>query len=190
MHLDVVIEDKTHRVEIPDGMLTEAEDFFQKMDRDMDHGWQMGPEFIEQPDRMQRCQIAANKLLTSISGENQLLSHLMAAYILKRLPGVQRVNIDTFGEMLHTEFEFESAAGTGRSTGTAAPRPTFSETEARAVAEKDVSEIYKVGKAWRFAMYDRGSGQWTESPFLPTEDEARRVRDEARTRLIARLQQA
>lgn len=188
MHLDVVIEDKTHRVEIPDGMLTEAEDFFQKMDRDMDHGWQMGPEFIEQPDRMQRCQIAANKLLTSISGENQLLTQLMAAYILKRLPGVKQVNIDTFGEMLHTEFEFEGAAA--RSTGAAGRRPTLSEPEARALAEKDVSEIYKVGKAWRFAMYDRGNGQWTESPFLPTEDEARRMRDEARTRLIARLQQA
>lgn len=106
MKLDVVIDNKTFSVEIPETMLDEAEEFFRKMDRDMDHGWQMGPEFIENPDAAKRCQIAANKLLVSVSTQNQLMIQLMAAYILKRMPGIRTVNIDTSGEMLGTELLF------------------------------------------------------------------------------------
>lgn len=189
MKLDAVIDDRTHRIDIPAEMLDEGEEFFAKMDRDMDRGWQMGPEFVEHPDTVQRCQIVANKLLTSHAVENRLMVQLMAAYIVKRLPNVKVVNIDTDGEMLHTEFLYEENAHRTR-PGAAAPRRTLSEDDARSQVEKDVSQIYKVGKAWRFAMFDRSSGQWTESPFLPTEEEAQRMRTEACNRLLASLQRA
>ena len=185
MKLDAVIDDQTHRIDIPAEMLDEGEEFFARMDRDMDRGWQMGPEFVEHPDTVQRCQIVANKLLTSHAVENRLMVQLMAAYIVKRLPNVKAVNIDTDGEMLNTEFRY--AQGT---PAAAAPRRALSDDEARSQVEKDVSQIYKVGKAWRFAMFDRGSGQWTESPFLPTEEEAQRMRTEACNRLLASLQRA
>ena len=116
MNLDVIIDSRTHRIEVPQDMLDEGEAFFQKMDRDMDGGWQMGSEFVESPDTAQRCQVAANKLLVSVSAQNKLLVQLMAGYILKRMPGVKSVEIDTAGEMLNTEFIFEENARS-------APRP-------------------------------------------------------------------
>src|SRR3970282_1739095 len=101
MKLNVVVDDRLYSIKVPPDMLREAEEFFRKMDRDMDRGWQMGPEFIENPDKVQRCQIAANKLLTSLSAANETMITLMAGYIFKRLPGVTGVRIDTGGGMAH-----------------------------------------------------------------------------------------
>ena len=185
MKLDVIIDDKTHRIETPSGMLEDAEEFFQKMDRDMDHGWQMGPEFVERPNADQRCQIAANKLLTAHAAQNELMMQLMAAYILKRRPGVQAVNIDTSGEMLGTELIFET--GARRATRSAPAAGPLSAAEAQAQADKDVSPVYKVGRSWRFAIYDRSSDRWLESPFTDSEDEAKRQRDQTHARLLQSL---
>lgn len=184
MKLDVIIDDKTHRIEIPEGMPEQAGDFFRKMDRDMDQGWQMGPEFVEHPDSAQRCQIAANKLLTSHAERNVLLTQLMASYILAHLPGVQAVNIDTTGQMLGTEFIFENGS---RRASRAASVAVLPENEARARADQDVSPVYKVGRSWRFAVYDRLSDRWLESPITDSEDEARRQRDQMHARLLQTL---
>ncbi len=103
MQLQIIINDKTSTIEIPEALLDEAEDFFQKMDRDMDRGWQMGPEYIENLTNTNRCQIAADKILQAVDTRNHNLLLLMAGYILKRLPGTTGINIDTNGEMLNTE---------------------------------------------------------------------------------------
>ena len=200
MKLDVIIDSKTLRITVPQNMLDEGEEFFQKMDRDMDGGWQMGPEFVESPDPAQRCQIAANKLLVSVSAQNELLVQLMAAYILRRLPDIKAVDIDTAGEMLNTELVFEEQAHalainpTARDGGSAGnagavfrPKSGLNEADARARAETDVSQVYKVGKAYRFATYDHASGRWLESPFAATEDEAKQQRDAACARLAGKL---
>lgn len=184
MKLDIVIEDQTYPVEIPPTLLDEAEDFFRKMDADMDRGWQMGMEFIEQPNAMQRCQIAANKLATSHAAENALVVRLMAAYILKRQPGVTSVMIDTAGDMQGTELIFGKEAP----RATPAPRMHLSEAEARAKADKDVSPVYKVGRVWRFAVYDASQDRWLESPFADSEAEAQQQRDRAHTQVMRHLQ--
>jgi hypothetical protein len=190
MKLDVIIDSKTHRIEVPQDMLAEGETFFQKMDRDMDSGWQMGPEFVESPDTAQRCQIAANKLLVSVSAQNKLLVELMAGYILKRLPGIKSVEIDTSGEMLNTEFIFEeNARSAPRPVGSKHPETGLNETEARVKAENDVSQVYKVGKAFRFAVHDHASGSWVESPFSPSEEQAKQLRAEACARMAEKLMQ-
>jgi len=200
MKLDVIIDSKTHRIEVPQNMLDDGEDFFQKMDRDMDGGWQMGPEFVESPTPVQRCQIAANKLLVSISAQNKLLVQLMAAYILRRMPNIQAIEIDTTGEMLNTDLIFDRQFQT-RSTSpihglveptTNAPDVTLAnravkepgQFDARTNTESDVSQVYKVGKAYRFATYDRASGRWVESPFAATEEEAKKMREAACALLI------
>lgn len=103
MQLQIIINDKTSTIEIPEALLDEAEDFFQKIDRDMDRGWQMGPEYIENLTNINRCQIAADRILQAVDTRNQNLLLLMAGYILKRLPGTTGVNIDTSGEMLNTK---------------------------------------------------------------------------------------
>jgi hypothetical protein len=103
MQLTLYIDDKTQALEIPKELLQEANDFFKKMDRDMDRGWQMSREWVEYPSLIQRCQIAADKLLGAIHSENETLMMLMAGYILARLPDVTGVRINTDGEMLETE---------------------------------------------------------------------------------------
>lgn len=43
------------------------------MDRDIDGGWRMGRDWMENPDREQRCRIAADKLLSVLEQENHQL---------------------------------------------------------------------------------------------------------------------
>ncbi|MDW3096272.1 MAG: hypothetical protein R8G33_11410 [Gammaproteobacteria bacterium] len=104
MILKVVVDEKTIPIEVPDYMLIEADEFFNKMDLDMDSGWQMSREWVDSPNNVQRCQIAADKILTSIHSENEKMATLMAAYILKKLPNVSSVDIDTEGDMTQTYF--------------------------------------------------------------------------------------
>lgn len=104
MILKVIIDEKTIPIEVPDYMLVEAEAFFNKMDSDMDAGWQMSRSWVDDPDAVQRCQIAADKILTSIHTENEKMATLMTAYILKKLPNVAVVDIDTEGDITQTSF--------------------------------------------------------------------------------------
>ena len=103
MILKVIINEHTYSVNIPDDMLIEGEDLFRKMDADMDKGWQMSRIWVDNPSSFQRCQIVADKMLTAIENRNQRTTMLMAAYILKRAPGVSTVDIDTTGDMTATE---------------------------------------------------------------------------------------
>jgi len=104
MQLTLHIEDKSHTINVPEAILSEGRDFFKTMDRDMDRGWQMSRQWVDKPDQMQRCQIAADKMLNAISSENETVLMLMAGYILSRMPHVKTIHIDTNGEMAETEF--------------------------------------------------------------------------------------
>lgn len=181
MKLNVVVDERTVQVDVPEEVLQEAEEFFQKMDRDMDRGWQMGMEFIERPNAVQRCQIAADRLLGSLSNANQTMIMLMAGYILKRLPGVTGVNIDINGEMLHTDMIYAAGPGTvDRDTPRATDRDLrvrkksggLTKMEAMTQAGKEVSKVYKSGKGYRYATLDYESGRWVESPILDSEKDA------------------
>ncbi|MCR4302174.1 MAG: hypothetical protein NUV51_11225 [Sulfuricaulis sp.] len=182
MKLNIIVDERALAVDVPPHMLHEAEDFYRKMDSDMDRGWQMGPEFIESPDKVQRCQIAANKLLTSLSTANETMIALMAGYILKQLPGVTGVRIDTAGEMLHTELLYEkpvSTATPATPSATPARAQKFGKVEAMEQAGKDVTKVYPVGKSYRFAVRDLKTGEWLESGPMPTEQEAYEKRMQA-----------
>lgn len=104
MKLNVFIDDQPQTIEIPDSMITEGREFFAKMDADMDRGWQMGRVWVDDVNVEQRCQVAADRLLTAIEGGNESMKQLMTAYILYKLPKATDVRIDTNGEMLETEF--------------------------------------------------------------------------------------
>ena len=103
MRLTLYIDDQPRPLEVPDSILEEGADFFEKMDADMDKGWQMSREWIENPNREQRCQIAADKMLNAISAENETMILLMSGYILSRMPGVTDIHINADGEMMETE---------------------------------------------------------------------------------------
>ena len=104
MTLTVVIEGNAYAINVPDDIMEEGESFFQKMDKDMDKGWMMSREWVESPDQMQRCQIAADRIADSIHTENETLTYLMAGYILTRMQNVKEVHIDTDGDMMETQF--------------------------------------------------------------------------------------
>lgn len=103
MKLNIMIDGQSSDFEVPDELLTEAEDLFKSMDADMDKGWQMSREWVASPDAEQRCQIVADKILTAIEHNNEKLLMMMVAYILRTMPGVRGVNIDITGDMNETE---------------------------------------------------------------------------------------
>ncbi len=105
MELNIIIDDYSMDLNVPDDYLRDNAEAFQRLDRSMDRGVQMGREWIADPDRLQRCQMAADKLLTALETDDHPLALLSAGYILSRLPGVRRVTIDNGGEPAETRFE-------------------------------------------------------------------------------------
>jgi hypothetical protein len=103
MQIEVYIEDRLHRVEVEPGTLESGRELFDRMDRDMDAGWKMGPDFVERPDRGQRARIAAERLMLALDQGNPGLTQAMAGYILSRLPEVRQIHVDTTGQPQHTE---------------------------------------------------------------------------------------
>lgn len=103
MLLTVYVDDQSYPIEVPAYILEEGAEFFAKMDRDMDRGWQMSRSWIDHPGPLQRCQIAADRLLTALHTGQQATLLLMAGYILTHHPGATGVRIDTAGDMLEHE---------------------------------------------------------------------------------------
>ena len=99
MDLKVVIEGTSQIISFPDSLLIEAIDYFEMMDKSMENGYQMSQYWVEKPDVFQRCQIAADKLLTALHTGNEKTYTLMAAYILSRLPDTQIVALSPDGDM-------------------------------------------------------------------------------------------
>ena len=100
----VVIGDQVRLLEVAD---EGSDEFHDRLDRDMDRGWQMSREFVPHPDPLQRCQIVADRLLTSLVNGNAATAMLMASYIARRMPGVAGVDVDTAGEMQNTELLYD-----------------------------------------------------------------------------------
>ena len=103
MILNIVIAENTFPVEVPDFIVAEATEVFDKMDEDMNNGWQMSREWVDELNTEQRCQVIADKLLTAMETENEKMRLMMAAYILNRVPGVKGVRVATDGEIQETE---------------------------------------------------------------------------------------
>ena len=103
MRLKVIVGEQVYAVDVSEELLRESGAFHARLDLDMDRGWQMSRQFVARPDRLQRCQIVADKLLTSLMNGNEATAMLMAAYIALRMPGAIGVDIDAAGEMQNTE---------------------------------------------------------------------------------------
>ena len=103
MIFQVFIDDQAYPIEVPEHLLRDAEDFFQNIDRDMDGGYQMSRTWVQSPDIVQRCQIAADRILSALHTEKRDVGVMMAAYILARIPGVSGVHLSTEGDMTEHE---------------------------------------------------------------------------------------
>ncbi len=104
MQVIVEFDDKSYSVEVPDNLPQEAQDYFARIDQDMDRGWQMSRWWVPDPDTTQRCQIVADKLLTAIQNDETETAMLMSAYILRAKPDTRRININTSGEIQANRF--------------------------------------------------------------------------------------
>jgi len=103
MILKLTIDDQTYDIDVPADIMQEAEEFYAKMDQDMDKGWQMSRLWVEKPDLYQRCQIVADRILGAFHTENKRMVLLMSGYILSRVPHLQEVVVDTSGDITLTE---------------------------------------------------------------------------------------
>ncbi len=103
MILKVFIDDQTYDITVPDELVRDAEEFFARMDADMNRGYQMSQTWVEQPNVEQRCKIAADKLLTALHTGNENMARMMGAYVLSRLPQVRGIRINPEGDMSEHE---------------------------------------------------------------------------------------
>ena len=102
--LKVILGENEYPLKIKKNIINDAQSFFEKMDADMDKGWQMSKSWIEKPNQLQRCQIAADRLHTSIHLNKKETAIMMAAYIINQMPTVKIIDIDTAGNMSETSF--------------------------------------------------------------------------------------
>ena len=170
MKLEIIIEGHRYFLDVPQDMLDEGGDFFNKMDRDMDKGCQIGREFVENPDKQERIRLVANRILTAMENEDRTMALLMAAYVLTREPDIAAIDVDTSGEM-ESEIHLQNTARPAVSV--------MSPAEAMKQTEKDVSRVYKVGKVFRFSTYNHIKKEWIESEAFPSEDMAKDARLQA-----------
>jgi hypothetical protein len=101
--ITIVVDEKSVPVEVQEQLVTEAQDMFNKMDADMDKGWQMGRFWVEKPTPFEKSQIVSNKILSAIESHNKPLLGLMVAYIANRFPKVVKIDIITSGELQEIE---------------------------------------------------------------------------------------
>ena len=94
-------------LEVDPKLLREAEGFFQKMDIDMDQGCRMGPEFVSNPNALERAQMVAQKLMMAMEGDNQMLLQMMVGYILVRHPTCHGVVLHDTGDPKNHELVME-----------------------------------------------------------------------------------
>ena len=104
MNITIEFDDKSYVLDVPPALPVEATDFFARMDKDMNCGWQMSRWWVPDPDSLQRCQIVADKLLTALHNDDRDFALLMCAYILNAMPNTRRIRINTDGEMQGNEF--------------------------------------------------------------------------------------
>ncbi|MBL3588742.1 MAG: hypothetical protein JMN24_02980 [gamma proteobacterium endosymbiont of Lamellibrachia anaximandri] len=104
MLLKLIIGEYSMDMEIRENYLETMTDSFDKMDREMRLGVQLGQQWVGDPTQLQRCQVAADKLLSAIENHNETLAMLTGGYIASRLSGIKQIKINTDGEPAETEF--------------------------------------------------------------------------------------
>ena len=105
MHeLNVILGEHEIPLKVKKKIIAEAQSFFNQMDSDMNKGWQMSKSWVENPNQFQKCQIAADRLFTSIHLNKKEIAIMMAAYIINQMPDIKVIDIDISGNMEETSF--------------------------------------------------------------------------------------
>lgn len=104
-------------------------DYLDRMDQDMNTGIQLGEEYLDVPDQIQRAQFIALHLVQSLLADNEQHIAASCAYLAERLPDLKQVKAVTkpdgaigidlvFNEAYtnQVKVEFMSPANTGNTT--------------------------------------------------------------------------
>jgi len=185
MNFDVRIDDEVYELNIPDDLINQASDFFDKMDADMNQGCQMNREWVESPNTIQRCQMAADKLFSAIENEDHQMGRMMSAYICSRIPDIKNIEIDPTGDMAN---HLINTHNTGISGSTIEEPSTQAEevpVEVDSVqqaatdqATTMVSKVFKTGRQYKFTTYNPQTEKWDESAAIGNEAQAEAMRKE------------
>ncbi|MEJ2307718.1 MAG: hypothetical protein P8Z78_00215 [Gammaproteobacteria bacterium] len=180
MELKVIIEEELYTLNVPDQLIEEATDFFDKMDADMDAGIQMSRTWVENPDKIQRLQAVANKLLTALETGNENLGRMMAAYILSRAPNIDLIDMDTSGDMTTTEIRYkEGASPVSFGMPPMLDDPFGMDPALREAAEKQVSKVFKQGRVYSFSLLNGETGEWETAIQVKDQEQAETQREQA-----------
>jgi len=68
-------------------------EYLEKMDREMDSGFELAGQKVEAPDLLQRAQFVAGYLAQALFGENDQMIAASCSWIATRLPDLKQVKI-------------------------------------------------------------------------------------------------
>jgi hypothetical protein len=181
MQLSVTLADQLIELNVPDEFIEQAGDFFDKMDNDMNAGWQVNREWVDQPDQYLRGQIAADKLLTALENEDFKLGRLMAGYIASRFPHIEQVELSEQGEIRDHNLKLGDCAPVSSQSTMGFDHGAVpggkNKIEAMAQAGKEVSSVFKMGKQYKFSVFNHKTQAWNESGAYGSKEAAEQARD-------------
>jgi len=81
-------------------------EYLDKMDQEMDTGFTLGDEKIDQPDLMQRAQFVAGYLAQAMISDNDQMIAASCSWLAQRLPDLKQVKIDHADERISIDLVF------------------------------------------------------------------------------------
>ena len=67
--------------------------YLERMDRRMDEGIQLGLDYINEPNQLQRAQFIAVTLVNAIGKQDEALAAATCAYLAQRMPELRQVKV-------------------------------------------------------------------------------------------------
>ena len=105
MNFNITIDEESYTLEVSDAIMKELQGTIKDMDADFDKGARIGRYWIEMPSDEQRCQLAADKVVSAVHQQNVRMFYQMAAYILTKLPTLKMATVSSDFEVSDIHFE-------------------------------------------------------------------------------------
>lgn len=105
MNFNITIDEESYTLEVSDTIMQELQGVIKDMDVGFDKGARIGRYWIDTPSDEQRCQIAADKVVSALHQQNVRMFYQMAAYILTKLPTLKMVTVSSDFEVSDIHFE-------------------------------------------------------------------------------------
>lgn len=88
--------------------------YLDRMDRQMDAGFELWGERIEVPDRRQRATFVAGQLIQALASGDDALAAAATSYLALRYPGLKQVRADFEGESYTVQLIYDRPYEEGR----------------------------------------------------------------------------